>query len=473
MRSMILMLCILAGNAWAEEAASPARQVANSFIEYWNAGDARAARDTEVFTEGFIERRGPDGLPRIMRMMYDDNGNITLHEIISSNDENVRYLASSEKGHWLNVDLDFTPDGRISNFGVNFTQPPAAESDRGLDAAQIAQRLEAHVDRLAAEGKFSGAVLLAKDSEPLFARAYGFADRDSKRPNALDTPINLGSMNKMFTGLAITQLVAQGKLDFDDTVGEHLPDYPNETLREQATLAHLLNHKSGLGSYWNQAYAENKDTLESLADFAALFQDQPLDFAPGEGDQYSNAGPVVLGLIIEKVTGQDYYDYIREHIYAPAGMVNSDHYDKFENLSGKATGYMMPEEGGELMSNQQDLGRIGSAAGGGYASANDLLRFAQALYDGSLIDEQHREIMTTYKVPFPDGGGYAYLYMDGRINGQRFVGHNGGAPGINAEFAHFPELGYTLVVLANQDRAASPIAGQARAWIGHSADAQR
>lgn len=459
------LLCLACVHVAAEESWPPAAQL---FVDYWNAGDVRYARNAEVFTEDFIERRGADGLTRIMDMVWADNGEITVHSVTAQSEKNVRFLAHSAEGHWLDLDLDFAEDGRITAFGVQFTRPPVAPEDQGLNTEALAERVRTFMDARAASGAFSGSVLLAKDFEPIFAKAYGFADRESKRPNTLETPINLGSMNKMFTGLAVTQLVAQGKLAYEDPVGKYLPEYPNQTIREKASIAHLLTHKSGLGSYWNRAYAQNKNALETQADFAALFQDAPLAFEPGEGDQYSNAGPVVLGLIIEKITGQDYYDYVREHIYAPAGMANSDHYDKFENLSGKATGYFVPEGGRELISNFDDLGRIGSAAGGGYASANDLLRFARALYDGTLIDAEHREIMTTFKVPFGDEGGYAYLYMDGRINGQRYVGHNGGAPGINAEFAHFPDLGYTLVVLANQGGAASPVAQQITSWIAHS-----
>jgi CubicO group peptidase (beta-lactamase class C family) len=297
-------------------------------------------------------------------------------------------------------------------------------------------------------------------------KAYGLADRESGRANTLDTPVNLGSMNKMFTGLAISQLVAQDKLQYTDTVGQYLPDYPNAQVRDEVTIHQLLTHTSGLGSYWNSAYAESKNSLQNTTDFAKLFWDEPLLFEPGTGDEYSNGGPVVLGLIIEAVTGQDYYEYIRQNVYGPAGMAHSDHYDKFENISGKATGYFAVTEGGEEISNFDDLGRIGSAAGGGYASANDLLKFAERLYDGTLIDAEHREMMTTMKTP----GGYAYLYLDGRVNGRRYVGHNGGAPGINAEFSVFPDSGYVVIVLANQDSAATPVAEQIRQWIGYAGE---
>jgi D-alanyl-D-alanine carboxypeptidase len=177
----------------------------------------------------------------------------------------------------------------------------------------------------------------------------------------------------------------------------------------------------------------------------------------------------VLGLIIEAVSGQDYYDYVRANIYAPAGMQHSDHYNKVETDSGKAIGYFVPRDSGstDLISNFDDLGYIGSPAGGGYASANDLLRFAVALYSDSLIDVQHREEMTSYKVKEGPDDGYAYLYADRRVNGRRYIGHNGGAPGINAEFSVFPESGYTIVVLSNTNFNASPVADQIRQWVGY------
>jgi len=439
------------------------------FIDYWNAGDQRAERNLKVFTEDFVARRGEAGLARIMNMIYGDNGDIAVHSLTTIEPERVVFLVTSDEGNWLNVELGLSEDGRIAGFGVSFTTAPALEEDKGLSDEQIAEKIGAFVDELAKNKEFSGSVLVAKGFEPMFARAWGMADYSAKRPNTLDTPINLGSMNKMFTGLAVTQLVAQGKLAWDDTVGKHLPEYPDEQVRNEVTIHHLLTHTSGLGSYWNPGYEAIKNELSSVSDFVSAFEGQPLAFNPGQGNQYSNVGPTVLGLIIETVTGEDYFDYVREHIYGPAGMSRSDHYDKFETLSGKASGYSV--EGGELVINSEWIGRIGGPAGGGYASANDLLSFAQALYDGTLIDESHREIMTSFKVPWGENGGYGYLYGDHRENGQRYVGHNGGAPGINAEFSHFPDLGYTVIVLSNFGDAATPVAEEIRAWVAYSAEA--
>ena len=444
-------------------------QAANRFVEYWNMGEGRDARNESVFSQEFIERRGPKGLAMMMNMVYGDNGEINIHSITGNSDQRIVFVVSAQKGNWLEIGLDLSADSRVAGMSIQFVPQPPDDTDKGLAEAQIVSKLEQYLGERAAAGEFSGSVLLARNGDILFAQAYGLADREKGLKNTLDTPINLGSMNKMFTGLAIAQLDARGKLAYTDTVGKYLPDYPDTKVRDEVTVHQLLTHTSGLGSYWTDAYRQLKDSLRSVADFAALCAEGPLGREPGSEFVYSNCGPVVLGMIIEAVTGQDYYDYIRTRVYAPAGMVNSDHFNKVETDSGKATGYFVPREPGatELISNFNDLGYIGSPAGGGYASANDLLRFATALYDGSLIDEQHREEMTTYKVKQGADEGYAYLYADSRVNGQRYIGHNGGAPGINAEFSAFTDSGYTVIVLSNTGSNASPVADQIRQWIGY------
>ncbi len=464
-----LLIAVLANTLLFQIALADSEQAANRYIEYWNMGDGRGNQNESVFTRDFIDRRGPDGLARIMKMVYDDNGEITIHSVTTSSPEQVGFVVSSQNGNWMEITLGLAPDLKVSGMSVQMVPSPPADEDKGLGDQQIVSNLEQYMSKREDAGDFSGSVLLAQKGKILFARAYGLADKEKGLENTLDTPINLGSMNKMFTGLAIAQLVAQGKLAYGDTVGKYLPDYPNKQVRNEATLHQLLTHTSGLGSYWNEAYTQRKNSLASVNDFAGLCALEPLEFAPGSDYQYSNCGPVVLGLIIEVVSGQDYYDYIRTHVYAPAGMGHSDHYNKIETDSGKAIGYFVPREAGatELISNFDDLGNIGSPAGGGYASANDLFGFANALYDGRLIDAKHREEMTTFKIQEAPNEGYAYLYADRRVNGQRYIGHNGGAPGINAEFSVFPDSGYTVIVLSNTNANATPVADQVRQWVGY------
>src|SRR5262249_35303008 len=147
--------------------------------------------------------------------------------------------------------------------------------------------------------------------------------------------------------VAIAQLAQQGKLAFTDPIGKHLPYYPNKDAARKVTIHHLLTHTSGIGDYFNQKFMEaSKDRFRTIADFFPLFADKPLAFEPGKEFRYSNAGFMVLGAVVEKVSGQNYYDYVREHIYKPAGMVNTDAYEMDHDTPNLAIGYTSRDPSG-------------------------------------------------------------------------------------------------------------------------------
>ncbi len=340
------------------------------------------------------------------------------------------------------------------------------------EKSKIAAELGAYLDDLAGKGEFSGVVLLARGSETLFSKAYGQADRERGIPNRIDTKFNLASMNKMFTGVAIAQLAEKGKLSFDDKVGKHLPDYPNRDVAEKVTIHHLLTHTSGLGSFWNSRYEAVKDRLQNLGDFLPTFADEPLAFAPGERFEYSNAGYIVLGLIVEKVSRESYADYVRRHIYEPAGMTDTAFHPKDQDVPNRAIGYQTLERpGGTPLAggprpNTAILGRIGGSAGGGYSTAPDLLAFATALREHRLLGPQMTKTVLTGKVPMPIGPGtnvrYGYGFGEEIENGRRTVGHNGGSPGVRGQLDIGLDDGITLVILSNQDARIPAIRGKIR-----------
>ncbi len=192
---------------------------------------------------------------------------------------------------------------------------PADASSERKPAAELAKDLEAKLETLAKKGEFSGTALIAKDGKPIWQKAFGLQDREKKIPVNLETRFRIGSMNKMFTAVAIAQLVEAGKLKFDDTLASVLPDYPNQEVAQKITVAQLLTHTSGLGDIFGPAFEEKKDSLREVKDYLQLFVDEPLRFEPGTRWSYSNAGFVVLGLMIEKLSGQSYHDYIqRAHL---------------------------------------------------------------------------------------------------------------------------------------------------------------
>ncbi|GAI05666.1 unnamed protein product, partial [marine sediment metagenome] len=199
---------------------------------------------------------------------------------------------------------------------------------KAQEVQEIVEKTTAFLEKLDAQDKFSGAVLIAKDGEPILKKAYGLANRSFNVPNKIDTKFNLGSMNKMFTGVAILQLAEQGKLTLDDKIIKYVLDYPNKEIASKVTIHQLLTHTSGMGLYWTDEYFKtSKDLFKNVEDYLPLFVNQPLQFEPGSEFSYSNSGYMVLGLIIEKVTGQSYFDYVMENIYKPAGMINTDAYE--------------------------------------------------------------------------------------------------------------------------------------------------
>ena len=318
-----------------------------------------------------------------------------------------------------------------------------------------AKELQGYLDSVAAENKLSGVLLVAKDGKTIASKAAGVANKATKAAIDLNTKFNLGSMNKMFTSVAIAQLAQAGKFSFTDTVGKHLPDYPNKEVAEKVTIHHLLTHTSGLGSYWGAKWETQRDKLLTVAAHLSLFASEPPVFPPGEKFHYSNSGFMVLGAIIEKASGQDYYSYVQEHIYKPAGMSDTGFYEPGKETPNLATGYTTRSAEGQPLAEPKDNSNLrevrGGPAGGGYSTAPDMVKFHQALLSYKLLDKKHTELITTGKVDGPGGGRYAYGFGDNSRDGKRRVGHNGGAPGIAADFAMFPETGYTTVALMNSD----------------------
>jgi CubicO group peptidase (beta-lactamase class C family) len=272
-------------------------------------------------------------------------------------------------------------------------------------------------------------------------------------PNRLDTKFNLGSINKVFTQIAIGQLAEQGKLSIDDKLGKHLPDYPNREAAEKVTIRQILDMKSGIGDFFGPEYqATPKDRLRTVKDFLPLFASKPLQFEPGTKQQYSNGGYIVLGAIVEKLSGKDYYDYVRENIFKRADMQNTDWYESDIVTTNLASGYTRERDSKAARRNNfYSRPAKGSPAGGGYSTAPDLLKFVVALREGKLRVPDFRNQQN-----LPDA-------KAGRFGG---FGIAGGAPGINAALEADEVRGYSIIVMSNYDPpSAEKMARQIRGWI--------
>jgi D-alanyl-D-alanine carboxypeptidase len=340
------------------------------------------------------------------------------------------------------------------NISVQPVDLPAELAPPRLSEAAALTAVTARAESLAKEDKFSGVILIARHDDVLLNKAWGYANRETKSPVTLNTQFRLGSMNKMFTAVSALQLVEAGKLSLDGPVGKYIPNYPNSVVASRVTVRHLLTHSGGMGDIFGPDWEKERGKYRDNSDFVSLYGSREPDQEPGSKFRYSNYGYVLLGALIEKVSGMSYYDYVESHVFKPSGMNKTASLPESVSVSDRATGYM--KENGAWVSNVNTLPYRGMAAGGGYSTAGDLLRFAQALQSGKLLSKNLlAEATTRFFKDEPFGYGYGFM-----VSGQGSLanfGHDGGAPGMNGEFRLYPKLGYVLIGLSNLD---PPAAGR-------------
>jgi CubicO group peptidase (beta-lactamase class C family) len=326
---------------------------------------------------------------------------------------------------------------------------PAEFAIERLTEGEAISALDARLREDAAADRFSGAVLVAKDGRALFSKVYGLADREQGIPNTLETRFRIGSMNKMLTAVAILQLVEAAKIDLEAPLGTYLTDYLNRDVASKVTVHDLLTHTGGTGDIFGPEFDANRNDLRTHADYVELYGKRGLEFEPGSQWAYSNYGFVLLGAVIEAASGQSYYDYVRKHIYEPAGMTRTGSAPEDRAVPDRSIGYMMGATG--WVPNTDTLPYRGTSAGGGYSTVEDLERFADALLSHELLRPESTELLITAKV-VGLGSTYAYGFDDRRgADGNGWVGHGGGAPGMNGDLRIYPESGYVVAVLANLD----------------------
>ena len=310
-------------------------------------------------------------------------------------------------------------------------------------------RIDALVTEVMADESSAGvAVEVVRKGQVIVRKGYGKANVELDVPMTERNVFRIGSITKQFTAAAIMRLVERGKLKLDDDVGKLLPDAPLSG--KHVTIAQLLTHTSGIKNY-----TELKEIREPLPlpkeRLYALLKDQPFDFEPGQGWHYSNSNYYLLGLIIEKISGRKYRDFLRDDVIARAGLKNTTYCDNDPIVPNRAEGYS-PD--GPHLKNAAPIDMSAPFAAGALCSTvDDLVAWSQALAGGKVVTPASFAKMTTpVKVP-GDGKGpqYGFGLGLGAREGHRRIGHNGGINGFTSSLATFPDDGLTVVVLANTD----------------------
>lgn len=306
------------------------------------------------------------------------------------------------------------------------------------------------LDRLADTEDFSGCLTIFDGHQTVFDECRGLAERNFRVPVDPRTKFHIGSIDKMFTAVAIAQLVEAGKLSWNDTLAQRLPEYPDRAAAEKITIWQLLHHTSGLGDFLVPAFFQRREDFVNAADYVDLIARQPRLGEPGGQWNYSNAGYVLLGRIVEKVSGEDYFDYIQRHVFAPAGM-DSSGFDSIEDVTPNlAVGYY--HEGplsGDWKAAWMKIPFKGGPAGAGYSTNTDLLRFAAALRAGKLVGPATLARMFDDEVPAGPGA-YAAGFGDRLSHGMHIRGHAGGIEGTDANLVIVWETGAAVALTSNE-----------------------
>ncbi len=460
---LICFVCASVAAAQAPQAENPAERRAKEFARLIDTGNRAELQKyaKENFSPRFLNIPMEQHLG-FFSSVYDYTRGVEVHGIQESKPNEVTLLLKSKlTGEWLAlvVRTESEAPHRIDGIGRRPPKPPAsAQPAKRLTNEQIAKELKALTDKLAEADVFSGTVLLAKDGVPIFKGAYGMANKDFNVPNRIDTKFNLGSMNKMFTAVAIAQLVERGKLSFDDPLSKFLPDFPDKASAEKIRIKHLLTHTAGLGGYFSRQWAESSRAMYRTVDdmMKRASADEKLQFEPGTRWQYSNTGMLVLGKVIEKVTGQSYYDYVRENITRPAGMLNTDCYELDMVNPNLAVGYDKQFTDSGVIFKNNIFAHVlrGGPQGGGYSTVEDLLKFDLALRSNKLVGAEYVKLLLSAK---PELNSPEYGYGFQIDSESQAVGHGGGFLGISSNLDMFLGTGWTAVVMSNYSRGAQSV----------------
>jgi D-alanyl-D-alanine carboxypeptidase len=330
-------------------------------------------------------------------------------------------------------------DERIEDLSFLGAPPPDGFAVQRLDEQAALAELRHKLKVESEGGRFSGTVLVARGERVLLREAYGIGAAGRATPQ---TRYCIGSMGKMFTAVGVLQLVQQQRLRLSDTVAALLPVYPDTPLAREVTVEHLLTHSGGTGDFFGPEYTAHAAELRTPADFVRRFGQRDAAFPPGSRWGYSNFGFILLGAVIEQVSGRRWDAYLQEQVFKPAGMTATSPLATPADTATPCTG-----------ATQTGLKRLpfytGLPAGGGYSNVDDLQHFGAALRGLRLLDAAHLDLLTRARIPAGNAQWSLGLRI-GQRNGAAYYGHGGSAPGVNADFASYSGSDYQVIVLANR-----------------------
>jgi CubicO group peptidase (beta-lactamase class C family) len=323
----------------------------------------------------------------------------------------------------------------------------------GCHGQSKSDKIDALISTYAEYGKFNGAVLVAEGGEIIYKKGWGLANVEEKIPNKPDTKFRLGSVTKQFTATLIVQLVSENKLKLDVPISTYLPDYPKKT-GDIITIHHLLTHTSGIPDFTSFSnYGAIQDSSFTPAELVKLFADSMLEFTPGEKFQYSNSGYILLGYIIEKVTGKVYEEVLQSKILTPLKMTHTGVDHNSTGIKNKASGY---NRVGNTFQNARYIDMsVPYAAGAIYSTVEDMYQWDQALYTEKLLPKKYLDLMFESYIAAFGSGYYGYGWEISKMpvgstsDQIQTINHSGVINGFNSMITRIPSNKSLIVLLNN------------------------
>lgn len=422
---------------------SPASLLAQQRLQAFNTGSEDALTRFQSAHEPQLDVQRELGL-------WQMTGGLDVLRVTASGPYQVSVLLRETDGDQVGQ-LDLTVNAKQPTQVSQVQIMPLAEVPSDLmpprlTALQALQKLQHKAGVLQAKQQFAGNVLVAKSQHIQLQHSVGAARITPLQPHDASSRFRIGSMYKMFTAVGILQLMEQGKIQLDAPLLTYLPDYPNSPLAHSVTIRHLLTHTAGTGDIFTDDWPQLRLQLRTHQDYIRQFGPRAAEFAPGTQEAYANYGYVLLGAVIERVSGQTYADYLQTQLFQPAGMSQTGSASEQQVGASLTIGYTQTPEG--LADNRDTLPWSGTAAGGGYSTVGDLHKFAIALLDGRLLKASTLQQATESQVP---SGLYGLGFQRGGDANQRYFGHIGGAPGMNAALRIYPATGDIVIALSNMD----------------------
>lgn len=421
---------------------TPAGRFVTVFLNAYNSADPKTLERYNAL----YHRTSP---PQTWIDMHDMTGHIMPLRVqaVGPNEMTVLLAAELGDGVWQEkVSIDPTDPMKVAHASFGPGDRPSELAIPRMPHAALDRMMAQKLARDVAADRFAGTVMVERHGRVIYQSASGLADRTAKLPVTMNTKFRIGSANKMFTAVCVLQLAEKGRISLDSPVGTYLKDYPNAEFARNVTIRQLLSHTGGAGDIFTPEYDAKRLTTRALADYVKLFGSRAPETNADGKNAYSNYGFVLLGRIVEVVGDEDYYSYVSEHIFTPAGMKDTGSLPESVAVADRSRGYTKKD--GELVDNADTLPWRGSAAGGGYTTAADMIRFADALRSGKLLS---KPILTQATSPQRSDGWYGFGFWLGGAGPTRNWGHGGGAPGMNAAIRIYPELDAVVVALSNLD----------------------